>query len=209
MTGVATAETFRIRGVYFESCNCEAICPCRMIGGVRGGRSTYGVCYGVVSWLIDDGRIRETDVSGLAAALVYRYDDDEPGSPWTLSLHVDERGDEAQREELAAVLLGELGGPHVSLLPWIRKAAHLVGVHASRIELTPDGEGHHLRVGPSIDVRASRAFQTDQAVACIVPGYDRHGYELLADEHVVADGPFLWELSGNCGYTADFDYRGP
>ena len=24
---------WRIRGAYFESCNCEAICPCRMVGG--------------------------------------------------------------------------------------------------------------------------------------------------------------------------------
>jgi hypothetical protein len=25
---------YRVRGSYFESCNCEAICPCRMVGGV-------------------------------------------------------------------------------------------------------------------------------------------------------------------------------
>ena len=34
--------SYRVRGAYFESCNCEAICPCRKIGGVPGGRSTYG-----------------------------------------------------------------------------------------------------------------------------------------------------------------------
>jgi hypothetical protein len=34
----------RIRAVYFESCNCDAICPCRRIDGVPGGRSTHGVC---------------------------------------------------------------------------------------------------------------------------------------------------------------------
>ena len=46
---------YHVRGAYFESCNCEAICPCRMIGGVPGGRSTYGICYGVLSWLIEEG----------------------------------------------------------------------------------------------------------------------------------------------------------
>jgi hypothetical protein len=69
--------TYVVRGSYFESCNCEAICPCRMIGGVPGGRSTHGICYGILSWLVEEGRVDDTDVSGLAAALVYRYDDDE------------------------------------------------------------------------------------------------------------------------------------
>jgi hypothetical protein len=40
---------WRIAGRYFESCNCEAICPCRMVGGRLGERSTYGICYGVLA----------------------------------------------------------------------------------------------------------------------------------------------------------------
>src|SRR6185437_3409210 len=84
--------SYRVRGAYFESCNCEAICPCRMIDGVPGGRSTYGICFGVLSWLIAEGRVGEVDVGGLAAVLVCRYDDDEPGSPWTIVLHVDRNG---------------------------------------------------------------------------------------------------------------------
>ena len=55
---------WRIRGTYFESCNCDAICPCRRIDGVRGGRSTHGVCLGVLSWLIEEGSVDGTDLSG-------------------------------------------------------------------------------------------------------------------------------------------------
>lgn len=200
------AVSFRIRGAYFESCNCDAICPCRMIGGVSGGRSTHGVCYGVLSWRIDDGRVGDVDVDGLAAALVVRYDDDEHGSPWTILLHVDESGDESQRAAIASVLLGDLGGPHVSNLPWVRKARHLIGVRASPIELLSEGDGYRLRVGSTVRVRASRAVETDVPVACGIPGYDRVGHELYADELVADDDPFAWELSGNCAYATDFDY---
>ena len=56
MSAQAMAPTWHLRGSYFESCNCEAICPCRMIGGIKGGRSTYGICFGVLSWLVEDGR---------------------------------------------------------------------------------------------------------------------------------------------------------
>jgi hypothetical protein len=200
--------SYRVRGAYFESCNCEAICPCRKIGDTPGGRSTYGVCYGVLSWQIEEGHVGETDVSGLAAAIVCRYDDDEPGSPWSIVLHVDERGDEEQRAAVASVLLGELGGKHVSKLPWVRKARHLIDVRTSPIELSSGVEGHVLRVGTAIAMRATRPVETDVPVACGIPGYDRAGRELYADELTVADDPFAWELEGNCAYASDFDYHG-
>jgi hypothetical protein len=200
--------SYRIRGGYFESCNCEAICPCRMIGGVPGGRSTHGICYGVLSWQIEEGHVGAVDVSGLAAAIVCRYDDDEPGSPWSIVLHVDERGDEEQRAAVAHVLLGDLGGPHVSNLPWVRKARHLIDVRTSPIELVAGAEGHRLRVGTTISLRANRAVETDLPVACGIPGYDRVGRELYADELTVDDEPFAWELEGKCAYASDFDYHG-
>jgi uncharacterized protein DUF1326 len=197
---------YRVRGAYFESCNCEAICPCRMVGGVLGGRSTYGVCFGVLSWRIDEGHRGDVDLAGLMAALVVRYDDDEPGSPWTVLLHVDARASEEQREALAQVFLGGEGGPHVSKLPWVRKARHLIGVRSSAIELVPDGDGYRLLVGSAVSLRATTAVDTALPVACGIPGYDRVGRELYADELVVDDEPFAWELSGNCAYASDFDY---
>jgi hypothetical protein len=189
--------TYHVRGAYFESCNCEAICPCRMIGGVPGGRSTYGICYGVLSWLIREGSVGDVDVSGLAAVLVDRYDDDEAGSPWTIALHVDRRGDDAQRAALETLFLEGLQN-----LPWIRKARHLIGVRVSEIEI----DGPRIRVGSTISVRATRPVETDVPVACGIPGYDRIGRELYADEFAVAEEPFTWELAGNCAYESDFDY---
>jgi len=193
---------FRVRGRYLESCNCEAICPCRMVGGVPGGRSTHGVCYGLLTWHVEDGAVGDVDVSGLAVALVFRYDDDEDGSPWTLTLHIDARGTNEQRDALAALFLDGLGGPHTARLPWIRKARRVIGVEASEIELTSGT----ARVGDGIRLRATREVATDAPVACAIPGYDRPGRELYADELVVEDEPFSWELQGRCAYASDFDY---
>ena len=41
---------WRVRGSYFEACNCDAICPCRSVRGAPGGPSTSGVCFGTLSW---------------------------------------------------------------------------------------------------------------------------------------------------------------
>src|SRR2546429_362378 len=90
--GGVGAVTYAVGGSYFESCNCDPICPCRMTDGIPGGRSTYGVCYGALAWLVEDGQVGEIDVTGLKVALTVMYDDDELGSPWTVVLHVDAVG---------------------------------------------------------------------------------------------------------------------
>ncbi len=177
-----------------------------MVGSVKGGRSTYGICFGVLSWLVDEGHAGEVDLSGLAAAFVIRYDDDEPGSPWSFVVHVDERGSDEQRQALASILTGELGGEAVLRLPWVSKPSELIDVRASPIEITDSPAGHELRVGRVIELTASRPFETDEVVACGISGYDKPGTELLADTLVVDDDPFAWELTGNCAFASPFDY---
>jgi hypothetical protein len=199
--------SWRIAGAYFEGCNCEAICPCRTVGGRPGGRSTYGVCLGVLSWLIDQGHVGSLDVAGLNAALMLRYDDDEEGSPWRFVLHVDERGDREQRAALKDVFTGRLGGESVLGLPWLRKPSELLAVRPSRIEIDYDGPDHQLRVGESVALRASRPVATDEVVSCVIPGHDRPGAELYAEVLSVRNDPFEWEVAGRCAFVTDFDYR--
>ena len=73
---------------------------------VPGGRSTYGECLGVLSWVIEDGRADDVALDGLKVALATRYHDDEPGSPWRFVMYVDARADRAQREALEASTRG-------------------------------------------------------------------------------------------------------
>jgi hypothetical protein len=197
---------YAVRGSYFESCNCDAICPCRMVDGVAGGRSTHGICLGALAWLVEEGRVGDVELAGLAAVLTLRYDDDEPGSPWTFVLHVDAAGDDRQRAALADVLLGRLGGTHLKGLPWVRKESFLLDVRPDPIELVPQGDGYELRVGEAVRARATRRVPEDAVVRCVIPGYDEPGRELVADELVVHDEPLDWELSGNCAFASRFDY---
>ena len=189
---------YRIAGSYLEACNCEAICPCRRIDGVSGGRSTHGVCFGALSWRVDEGSVDAVDLAGTGAVMTYTYDDDIPGSPWTLVLHVD--GPDA----LGEILLGRLGGKHVETLPWVRKPTAAIEVRPARIAF---GEGD-VRVGEAVRLRASTPFETDSTVSCIVPGHDEPGTELVNDEVVVADGTFAFELHGTCAFRREFEYRG-
>ena len=42
----------------------------------------------------------------------------------------------------------------------------------------------------------------------MIPGHDRTGEELVADQLVVEDGPLEFGYSGVCGYGGTFDYSG-
>lgn len=177
-----------------------------MTDGTPGGRSTHGICFGALAWLVEDGRVGDVDVSGLSVALLVRYDDDELGSPWTIVLHVDANADERQHSALGDVFLGRLGGPQVGVLPWVRKASHLVAVRTSAIELVPEGDGYRLRVGDAARLSATQRFAADTVVRCGIPGYDQPGEELVAEELAVSDDPFAWELNGTCAFASRFAY---
>ncbi|HEY2602378.1 MAG TPA: DUF1326 domain-containing protein, partial [Thermoleophilaceae bacterium] len=146
--------SWSISGSYLEACNCEAICPCRRIGGRTGGRSTYGECLGALSWLVEEGRADDVDLAGMRAVLVTRYHDDEPGSPWTVALFVDARGDERQRGAMADILTGRLGGTPHKQFPWVFKPSQLVGVEAVEIEIDHTPGRGWFRAGGKLEVRA-------------------------------------------------------
>ena len=189
---------YHVAGTYLEVCNCDAICPCRRIDGVAGGRSTHGICFGVLTWRIDAGEADGVDLAGAGAAMTYSYDDDARGSPWTLVFYLD------GPDELGDILLGRLGGTHIWTLPWVRKPTASVEVRRASIEFANGS----ARVGDVIRLHATTPVATRSAVTCIVPGHDRPGRELVNDEVVVDDPPFAFELRGTCGFTREFAYSG-
>ena len=197
-----------VSGSYFESCNCDPICPCRRIDGVPGARSTHGECLGVLSWVIERGHADEVPLDGLAVALATRYHDDDAGSPWSFVVYLDERADGAQREALEAIYTGALGGDALTHFPWAWKEAVRVAVQPVEIEVSHEPRRQWLRIRDHVSVRIRDRYQGPETVTCVIPGHDRTGEELVADELRVSDGPLRFEYEGNCGYSASFDYAG-
>ena len=61
--------TWRVAGTYYETCNCDAVCPCRRLNGKPGGRSQYELCQFLLSWRIDSGAADDVDLSGRLVAM--------------------------------------------------------------------------------------------------------------------------------------------
>lgn len=197
---------WQLAGTYLEACNCEAICPCRRIGGQSGGRSTHGICLGALSWKIGSGQGDGVELADLGVVLASRYSDDEPGSPWSYFLYVDGRGDETQREVLTEIFTGRRGGTPLKQFPWAFKSANLLGVRAAAIEIdhTP-GQGW-FRAGGKVSVHVREPVADQEVVTCVIPGHHRSGRELLTEVLEVTDDPLDFELSGVCAYESTFDY---
>ena len=200
--------TWRIGGSYFESCNCDPICPCRRIDGVPGGRSTHGECLGVLSWVIEDGHAGDVPLAGLKVAFATRYHDDEPGSPWRFVMYVDSRADEAQRQALEGIYTGRLGGDALRHFPWAWKESKRVAVRPVDIDVSHESRRQWLRIRDLVTVRIRDAWAGPETVTCVIPGHERAGEELVADELLVDDGPLRFELHGVCGYASRFEYAG-
>jgi hypothetical protein len=198
--------SYRIRGTYLESCNCDAPCPCRRIDGRAGGRSTQGICDGALSWSIDEGFVDDVNLAGLGTVLATRYRDDEEGSPWTFALFVDERGDPGQREALWQIFSGALGGTVLDHFPWAWKASNPLGVEPARIEIDHTPGRGWFRAGEKVTVHVSGPYAGPETVTCVIPGHEREGRELVVDELKVGTGPLRFEYRGVCAYESTFDY---
>jgi hypothetical protein len=199
---------WRIRGTYFEACNCDAICPCRRIDGVGGGRSTHGICMGALSWLIEEGAVDGVALDGLAVAIASRYSDDEPGSPWTWLLYLDARSTTEQLAALGDIFTGRLGGDAERHFPWAWKASDLRAVRAVEFAVDHTQRRQWLRIRDHVSVRIRDRYDGAETVTCVIPGHEREGEELIADELVIDDEELAFEYHGVCGYGSTFDYAG-
>jgi hypothetical protein len=199
---------YRVSGTYLESCNCDAICPCRRIDTMAGGRSTHGICEGALSWAIAEGEADAVDLSGLNVVLGTRYSDDEEGSPWTFRVFVDERGSEPQQAALGQLFSGALGGTAIDHFPWAWKESNPVGIEAATIEIDHTPGRGWFRVGKSVSVRVSKPYEGGESVTCVIPGHERDGRELVVEELRVESGPLGFEYAGVCAYESTFEYEG-
>ena len=196
--------TWSVAGSYFEACNCDAVCPCRVVGGRPGGRSTHGICQFALSWHIESGRGADIDLAGLDVVMAGFYLDDDPGQPWSVAAYLDQRADDAQAGWLEAIFLGRTDGiPGAPFTPII---GTIHGIDRAAIDLDHRHGSWRIVVGEHVQVAADRTFPIDEPVACGIPGLDRPGTELLADTLSVLDPPLAWTLTGTCAFTTDFAY---
>jgi hypothetical protein len=104
-----TKESWRLEGQYFESCNCELLCPCLL--SHSQAQPTEGHCDVVLAFHITKGNFGKIDLSGLNAAQALSTPGAMAKGGGVMAAYIDSRGTEEQRAALEAIFTGQAGGP--------------------------------------------------------------------------------------------------
>jgi hypothetical protein len=138
---------WRIRGEYFESCNCEVLCPC-LLSNAKA-RPTEGHCDVVVAVHVMEGAYGSAELGGLSAALAVQTPGAMADGDWSVAVYLDERAMPEQRAGLEAILSGQAGGPLARLAPLI---ATRLPTRALPISITVDGQRRRLMIPDIADI---------------------------------------------------------
>jgi uncharacterized protein DUF1326 len=160
------------------------------------------ICQFALSWQISRGRADGVRLDDLGVVMAGWYDDDEPGSPWRVSVYLDERAGHEQHAALAAIFLGRAGGTTLRNFAAAVGTVHAVGVPALSC-LTCPGAGS-IRADSYLTVCAETLVEAPAQVACGISGFDQPGQEVVAGTFRVEDAPLSWELHGRYGFANGF-----
>lgn len=136
---------WKVSGTYFETCSCEAVCPCTASLALGADLDR---CKVVLVFNITTGEVEGTDVSGLKVAAVADTPKIMSEGNWRLGVFVDAAASDEQAEKLIGVFSGQLGGPMEALGPLVGEN---LGVQRAAIEVNEDGLRHSVKIGDEVD----------------------------------------------------------
>ena len=100
---------WRIAGEYFETCNCDYLCPC--IYTNMQAQPTHDTCIAAIVMRINDGTFGYTDLGGVAFIIAISVDGPMAGGNWTVGLIIDDKASDAQVDAVGKICSGDVGGP--------------------------------------------------------------------------------------------------
>jgi hypothetical protein len=140
-------QSWRIEGEYFESCNCELLCPCLL--SHAQARPTEGHCDVVLATHIARGSYGDTDLSQLTVVQALTTPGEMAKGGGILAVYIDERANNAQRTALEAIFTGNAGGPPALMSGMI---ATRLPTKTAKIDFSADGKTFRLAIPGIADV---------------------------------------------------------
>ena len=202
------SNRWRLEGEYFESCNCEILCPCIVRGTTV--TPTEGHCDVALAFHIEDGDLNGVQLGGLTF-IACNYTPGPMGDGgWTSALYVDERARPEQRQALENILSGDMGGPTQR---WRAMTTNFMGIKYVAIDFRVEGRVHSVTVPDIMD------FSVEPIM---IPGRD-DAMKLVNTSHLANSDLYLargttatytdhgmtWDNTGRNGHYAPFDWSWP
>jgi len=196
---------WKLQGGYFEACNCDAACPCVLLGA-----PTQGDCTVLIAWHIEKGHFGDTPLDGLNTALAAHSPGHMLQTKWKVALYLDGRATREQSDALTKIFAGQAGGHLANLAPCI---GEVLGVKA--VPIGYHAEGRHRSVSingiADMDIEGVAGQQGGEVTLsgmpfCVVPGTPA----VVAKSRRLSyrDYGLQWEISNKNGFYSPFVYQG-
>jgi hypothetical protein len=197
--------SWRMEGTYFESCSCDAVCPCTWSG--LTAKATNDRCRALLAYHIADGEIDGVNVSGLMFALFLDTPPIMSEGNRRVGVFLDAAASDEQAGKLGEVIGGQAGGPPATLSPLI---SEMLGVERVPIEYREDGRVHGIRIGDAAEltvedfaaagneepVRLTNVFHPSNTTLTVAPATAARLSTFGID----------WGRAGESGFSAPFSW---
>jgi hypothetical protein len=200
--------TWNVNGQYYETCNCDFVCPC--VPGQLAVRPTKGECQFAMAFQIEHGAYGAVSLDGLGF-IVLGWTPEEMGKGnWSVGLIADARASAEQRDAITAIASGAAGGPMAALSGLIGK---FLGVESAPIAFGRDNATWSVQASTLVDMAAVGARGLNPAVELRLqntghPAADTFTLAHASRSHVHALGLAWDDVSGkNNGQYAPFSWK--
>ena len=128
-----------LKGTVVIACNCDYGCPCNF-----NALPTTGKCEGSWTWHVDRGAFGDTSLDDLNFTVAVDWPGAIHEGNGEAVILVDERADQAQRDAIAALVRGDVGGPW-GVLAWTWPTVH--GPKPVPYDVQLDGVNSRVKAG--------------------------------------------------------------
>lgn len=202
--------SWEVSGRYFETCNCDFVCPCAPTA--LTAKPTKGDCVFAMAFNVERGHYNGTQLDGLTFVVVGRTPEEMGKGNWSVGILADGRATPEQRDALVAIGSGQAGGPMSNLGPMVGK---FLGVETAPIRFEGSGNSWSIKVGDLLEEACEGAKGIGGSNEPVYmdntghPAADRFALARATGSHLHAFGLNWDDTSGkNNGQFAPFNWRG-
>jgi hypothetical protein len=198
--------SWSLKGQVVVACNCDYGCPCNF-----NARPTHGKCEGGWTWHVDEGDYDGVSLDGLNFSVYANWPGAIHEGNGEALILVDERADDPQRDAIATLVGGQVGGPW-GVLGWTWPTIH--GPKPVKYELELDGLDTRLRAGDAVDLQLTTVKNPVTGAETLAgvrlpSGIIFKEGELGASERFSVRDGVSYDHSGQYTAIGPFDYSGP
>ena len=203
--------TWKVSGQYYETCNCDFVCPC--IPGGLTVKPTKGSCNFAMAFQIERGQYGNLKLDGLGFVVLGKTPGPMADGNWTVGVIADASASAEQRDAIQGIASGAAGGPMAGLSGLVGSFA---GVESAPIRFDRNGVKWSVTAPKVLDMAAEGAMGLDPNAKEPLhldntghPAANRFALARASRSHVHALG-FDWDDTGgkNNGQYAPFSWQG-